>query len=36
MESNYIPGRKPVLELLSSSDHLVDLVLIKKPVPGDL
>ena len=36
MESNYIPGRKPVLELLSSSGHRVDLVLIKKPVPGDL
>jgi len=36
MESSYIPGRKPVLELLSSSWDRVDLVLIKKPVPGDL
>ncbi|MFO7727647.1 MAG: 23S rRNA (guanosine(2251)-2'-O)-methyltransferase RlmB [Desulfonatronovibrio sp.] len=36
MESNYIPGRKPVLELISSGGDRIDLVLIKKPVPGDL
>lgn len=36
MESSYIQGRKPVLELLSLSGGRVDLVLIKKPVPGDL
>ena len=36
MESSYIQGRKPVLELLSVSADRVDLVLIKKPVPGEL
>lgn len=36
MESNYIPGRKPVLELISTAAERIDLVLIKKPVPGDL
>lgn len=36
MESSYIPGRKPVLELISLSGDEVDLVLIKKPVPGEL
>lgn len=36
MESSYIPGRKPVLDFLSSSPDRVDLVLIKKPVPAEL
>lgn len=36
MDSNYIPGRKPVLELLSLSENMIDQVLIKKPVPGEL
>jgi 23S rRNA (guanosine2251-2'-O)-methyltransferase len=36
MDSNYIPGRKPVLELLSLPGDRIDQVLIKKPVPGEL
>ncbi len=36
MESSYIPGRKPVLELLDLSPERVDLVLIRKPVRGEL
>ncbi|RQD64557.1 MAG: 23S rRNA (guanosine(2251)-2'-O)-methyltransferase RlmB [Desulfonatronovibrio sp. MSAO_Bac4] len=35
METNYVPGPKPVMELLSSAPDQVDTVLIKKPVsPG--
>ncbi len=36
MESPYIPGRKPVIEFLSSTPDRVDLVLIKKPAPAEL
>lgn len=36
MEPNYIPGRKPVLELLSTAADKIDLILVKKPTPREL
>ncbi len=36
MQSIYVPGRKPVLEMLESGHRNIDMVFIKKPVPRAL